>query len=434
MDASLLPLVRKYFETDHVAAAQALEAMSVEEAVSVIHALPPQLAAQAFKYLQPIYAAAILKDVPDTLFRDIVSELESQQGAQIFQSLPKDLRPKLLEYLPEKLKEEIRERLIYPEDSAGNIMTTNFLALRDDMNTKEAIARVRELAGKKESAFYAYVVDKENILVGIMNMRDMMLAKDDSRVSSVMRRDIFSVNSFMDRERVAEELSNRKYLAAPVVDAEGHMLGVIKADEMIQDVQEEATEDIQKMFGAGGDERVFSTVSFSMKKRLPWLYVNLATAFLAAGVISLFEDVIARITILAVFLPVVAGQGGNAGAQSLAVVMRGLVMREIPHNKSGRLIMKELWMGAISGLLIGVVTAGVAWVWQGNPYLGLVIGLAMIVNLAVAGLAGAAIPVMMKAVGLDPAQCSNIILTTITDVMGFLSFLGFAVLFQSYLL
>jgi magnesium transporter len=220
----------------------------------------------------------------------------------------------------------------------------------------------------------------------------------------------------------------------PVVDHEGHILGIIKAEQLLQGVQEEITEDLQRMFGAGGDERVSSPILYSLKKRLPWLHVNLATAFLAAAVVALFEDVIARITVLAVFLPVVAGQGGNAGAQSLAVVMRGLVMREIPKEGFRQLVLKESLLGTISGAVTGVVTAAVAWVWHGNPWLGLVIGLAMIVNLFAAGLSGAAIPILMKRVGLDPAQCSSIILTTVTDVIGFFAFLGFAVVFQNHLL
>jgi magnesium transporter len=248
-----------------------------------------------------------------------------------------------------------------------------------------------------------------------------------------MRQDLFTLHCFMDREEAAAQLAKRRYFAAPVVDHDGRILGIIKAEQLIQGVQEEVTEDLQRMFGAGGDERAFSPVSYSLKKRLPWLHVNLATAFLAAAVVALFEGIIAKITVLAVFLPVVAGQGGNAGAQSLAIVMRGLVMREIPKDKVKRLVLKEAWVGTITGAVTGIVTALVAWAWHGNPWLGLVIGLAMIVNLAAAGLSGAAIPVLMKAVGLDPAQCSSIILTTVTDVVGFFAFLGFAVVFQSHL-
>jgi magnesium transporter len=223
-----------------------------------------------------------------------------------------------------------------------------------------------------------------------------MIASPDKPLEDIIRRDVFSVHCFLDRQEVANELSRRKYFAAPVVDSENHMLGIIKAERLIQGVREDITKDIQRMFGVGGDERVFSTILFSLKKRLPWLYVNLATAFLAAAVVALFEGIIAKLTILAVFLPVVAGQGGNAGAQSLAVVMRGIVMREIPKNKISSLILKEGKLGATNGALIGVVTAVVAWLWHGNPYLGLVIGLGMLFNLIFAGLSGASIPLLMK--------------------------------------
>jgi magnesium transporter len=187
------------------------------------------------------------------------------------------------------------------------------------------------------------------------------------------------------------------------------------------------------MFGASPDERAFSPMLFSLRKRLPWLHVNLATAFLAAFVVSLFEGTIAKITVLAIFLPVVAGQGGNAGAQSLAIVMRGLVMREIPRQRVRALVIKEGMLGIITGTVTGIVTGLIAWLWQGSAFLGVVVGLGMIVNLFFAGLSGASIPIVMRALGWDPAQCSSIILTTVTDVVGFVAFLGFAVLFQGYL-
>jgi magnesium transporter len=229
-------------------------------------------------------------------------------------------------------------------------------------------------------------------------------------------------------------LRQRHLFAVPVVDAEQRLLGVVKADRVIQDVQEETTEDLLRMVGVGGDETTASSLWFSLRKRLPWLHVNLLTAFLAASVVAVFEDIIAKITILAVFLPVVAGQGGNAGAQSLAVVMRGIVLREIRPSTGMRLVVKEGCLGALNGLIIGVVTALIAWFWKGSPFLGVVIGLGMLVNLTAAGAAGAAIPLVMKRLGFDPAQSSSIILTTITDIVGFFAFLGFAVLFQQYLI
>ncbi len=434
MRTPLLPLVQKFFESDPVAAAHSLETMDEAQALSVLKALPPSLSAQAFRHLQVSFVATLLKEVPPDLFTEIVRRLDAQQGAAVFTHLPDHIRKSFLDHLSEKDKQQIQELLTYPQNSAGRLMTTAFLAFHPEVKVRDAIHKIRALAHKKALTSYTYVVDSNDRLVGVINMRDLFLASPDVTLESIMIKDVFAVNSFMDREDVANELSKRKYFAAPVVDPENRLLGVVKTDHLLAHLQAEATEDIQKMFGAGGDERAFSPVAFSLRKRLPWLHVNLATAFLAAAVVALFEGIIAKITVLAVFLPVVAGQGGNAGAQSLAVVMRGLVMREIPAQKVRKLLGKESLIGAINGLLIGFVTAAIAWLWHGNPFLGVVIGLAMIVNLVAAGLSGAAIPITMKAVGLDPAQSSSIILTTVTDVVGFFAFLGFAVLFQSYLL
>lgn len=431
----LLPIVRKYFEHDPVQAAHSIEVMEVEDALQVLKALPPVLTARAFPYLQMDHAASLLREIDSKLFADIVEHLDPQQGATLLLHLPVEDRRSFLDALSQGKRRQIQELLSYPEDSAGRIMTPEFLAFHTDLTVKDVIQKIRVLSQKRGApSSYAYVIDNNGCLVGVINMRDLMLAKGDEKLETVMRRDVFSVNGFLDREKVAAELTKRKFFVVPVVDHENRLLGIVRAEDLLEDVQEEATEDIQKMFGVSGDERAFSQVGFSLKKRLPWLHVNLATAFLAAFVVSLFEDTIAKITVLAIFMPVVAGQGGNAGAQSLAVVMRGLVMREIPKRRRIEFIFKEAGIGMINGIVIGLVTGTVAWVWQGNPMLGVVVGLAMISNLFIAGLTGAAIPITMKAIGFDPAQCSNIILTTFTDVMGFFSFLGLAVIFQHYLL
>ncbi|HEX9879236.1 MAG TPA: magnesium transporter [Candidatus Binatia bacterium] len=429
----LLPLVHRFFETDPVAAAHSLETMEEEECALVLKVLPAPLLAEAFRYLQPQQAAVLLKDAPPELLESVVANLEPQQGAYILLSLPQETRTVFLDYLPEKAKREIQELLTYPENSAGRIMTTEFLAFHTEVKVRDAIQRIRTLANQKAPASYTYVVDRENHLEGVINMRDLLVASGEETLGSIMRKGVFAVDCFMDREEVANQLTKRRFFAVPVTDQEQRLLGIIKADQLLGDIQQEATEDIQKLFGAGGDERVFSPIAFSLRKRLPWLHVNLATAFLAAAVVGLFEGIIAKITVLAVFLPVVAGQGGNAGIQTLAVVMRGLVMREIAPHRVWPLLRKEAVIGILNGITIGVVTGAVAWLWHGKAALGVVIGLAMIVNLLAAGLAGAAIPLSMKAMGLDPAQSSGIVLTTVTDVVGFFSFLGFAVLFQSLL-
>jgi len=430
----LAPVLKKYFENDPVAAARNLESLPADNAVAALKAVPASAAVEIVKRLSDSMAAVMIKDLPKHLFQEISGKLDSQQLASIFLCLPKDRQTELLQAMGEKKKQEVQELLTFPEDSAGRLMSSVFLSVYSDIVVKDAVQKIKQLAQKGFPPSYAYVVDRENHLVGVMTMRDTLLADKNAVVQTVMKKEIFAIDSFMDREQVAHELASRRFFAAPVVDRENRMLGVVKADQLLKGVQEEAAEDMQRMFGVGADEKTFSTIGFSLKKRLPWLHINLATAFLAASVVALFEDIIAKITVLAVYLPVVAGQGGNAGAQSLAVVMRGLVMREIPPQKVKGLVLKETWIGFINGIVIGVVTALAASLWQGNPYLGIVIGLGMIVNLTVAGLSGAAIPLVMKALRLDPAQCSNIILTTITDVMGFFAFLGFAVLFQNYLM
>jgi magnesium transporter len=314
------------------------------------------------------------------------------------------------------------------------MMCTDVIALRKDVKVEEAILRIRNLAVKKTPFSYTYVIDEENHLLGVITMRDLILAAPETPIIEFMKTDVFTVNAFMDIEDVASEVTRRKYLAAPVVDIEGKLIGIVKANQFIGQQQQGATEDLLKMFGAGSTESAFTPIRHSLVKRQPWLHVNLLTAFLAAAVVAIFEDTIAQITALAVFLPVVAGQGGNAGNQSLAVVMRGLVMREIPRKKFWKLIAKESTIGLINGITIGIVTAGIAWLWYDNGVLGIVIGLAMIVNLVVAGMSGAAIPLIMKSLGFDPAQSSSIVLTTITDVVGFLAYLGFARMFINYLI
>jgi magnesium transporter len=433
-DHALLPLVERLFEKDCVAAARLLETLDEPQVVQVLRSLPPATAARAVRQLQVGFAAALLRDAEEDLFKEMARELDGPHAAAIFVSLPEDARERFLAHLPEKIKHQVREQLTFPEDSIGRIMSTQLIALNQDLTLHEAIERIRLLAQKRFPASYAYVVDDQERLVGVMNMRDLMLARPEQKLREVMRTEVFTLSAVASREEAAAELSRRRYFAAPVVDADKRVLGLVKAEQLMHGLQQDLTSDIQRMFGAGGDERVSSPMSHSLKKRLPWLHVNLVTAFVAAGVVALFEDVIARVTVLAIFLPVVAGQGGNAGAQSLAIVMRGLVMREVPKDGIKRLILKEAMLGAISGCATGLVTALVAWIYHGSPWLGLVIGLAMIVNLLAAGLAGAAIPILMRALRLDPAQSSSIILTTVTDVVGFFAFLGLALVFESRLL
>jgi magnesium transporter len=434
MEESTVPLVRKFFELNPVDAAHSLEALGAEQALSVLTRVSPELSSRAFDSLEPRFGAHLILNLPQETAAKILAQMSVTRAAELIICIRKlEERTELLDRIEPARADQIRKLTTYPEDTAGRIMTPEFLALEVDMKVGSAIKELRSRVQKKKFLSYIYVTDKEGCLKGVLNMRDLILADEETPLLSVMNTDVFHVDASMDRENVIQEIGHRQFLSVPVVDRLGHLVGTIRSDELLASVQEEATEDIQKMFGAGGDEHVSSSIWFSIRKRLPWLHINLITAFLAVTVIALYENMIAQMTALAIFLPVVASQGGNAGAQSLAVVMRGLVLREVEFRFARKIIMREGFLGLVNGLLIGVVSGFVAWFWNGNMYLGIVIALAMVVNMVVAGISGAGIPIIMKALGRDPAQSSNILLTTVTDVVGFFVFLSLALLYQPFL-
>lgn len=431
----IIPFLERLVSQDLGKAVKVLEDTPRADASVILGLLSAKSVIQIINRLQASYAASLLELSSPDLALATLAGIPPNRAASLVMHLSVEARERLLPSFSGKLADTIRELYTYPEGSVGRLMSTDYLTFFKHEETGDVIEKIRSFAHKNTIPLsYTYVVDDEGILQGVLNMRDLMLADSEKPLSEVMISKIFTFDCFMDRGDAAREMAKRKYFAAPIVDAENRLLGVIKAENLISGLKEDVTSNLQKMVGAGGDERTFSPIKFALKKRLLWLHVNLATAFLAASVVAMFESIIARITILAVFLPVIAGQGGNAGAQSLAVVMRGLVMREIPRKRIPELIYKETVLGAVNGVVIGLVTAFIAWLWYGNPWFGLVIGLGMVINLVIAGFAGCSIPLLMKKMGIDPAQSSSIILTTVTDVMGFLAFLGLAVIFQDYII
>jgi magnesium transporter len=429
-DAALLPLIEPLIEADPKRAAMALEAMGDEGAAAAMLALTPQLAAAVLPHLAAGFAATLLAASSESTVSTVTAGLDPKRAASIIIHLPLEALERLVPHLPEAVRVEVQAQLAYPEDSVGRAMNTHFLAFHASMTAADAIRRIRALAQNGMPASYLYVVDDDDTLLGVLNMHSLMLAAEKAPLRTIMNPNIFSVHAFAERSQASEELSRRRYFAAPVVDSAGKIVGLIKAEHLLSDAKLDATEDLLRMVGAGSDERAFSPMRQSLKTRLPWLHVNLVTAFLAAGVVAMFEGLIAQLTVLAVFLPIIAGQGGNAGAQSLAIVMRGLVMREVPKDRRLKLIAKEATIGIITGAATGAVTGFVAWLVYGNPTLGFVVTIAMIVNLFFAGAAGASIPLLLKALRLDPAQSSSIILTTVTDIVGFFVFLSLALAFK----
>jgi magnesium transporter len=309
-------------------------------------------------------------------------------------------------------------------------MDPRVTAVRDNATAREALSRLRSRGRHADGD--VYTVDAVGRLTGVVTAQEVAAAALTQTLDHLAkpREGVLAVAT---RDEISERLSGMAVASLPVVDVEGRLLGVIRTATLIDVAQEAASADIQTMVGASRDERALSKVSFAVKRRLPWLHVNLATAFLAASVVGLFEETIARFTALAVLMPVVAGQSGNTGAQALAVTMRGLALREIRPRHWLRIAFKEGRVAIINGIAVAITTSAGVWLWSQSPGLALVIGLAMTMSMAAAGLAGAIIPIGLTVAGQDPAQASSIVLTTVTDVVGFLSFLGLATAFAAML-
>ncbi len=424
-------LLRAFIELHPEDAARAIEASDADEAARFFASLPDRVAISLLDRLQPHVAADLLRHARAEQAARLLDAIEPQTASAIVEHLETEQREAVLVALPETKARALRVLAEYPAETAGGMMETKVAALPLDLTVQQAIAAIRK--APREALYYLYVTKRNGELAGVLSMRDLLLALPRDPIEPLVRRDVLSVPATMPAEEVVDLMSERKFLAMPVVDIDRKLLGVIKYDEALQAGILEGFEDLQRIVGAGGDERALSPVSTVVVRRLPWLLVNLATAFLAAAVVGLFENIIAQVTALAVLLPVVSGQGGNSGSQSLAVVMRGLAMREVIPGAAGRVIRKELLAALVNGLAVAVVTAVAVYVWSRSIPLALVIGLAMVVNMTAAAVSGTVIPLVLRAMGRDPAQSAAIFLTTVTDIVGFASFLGFAMLFMRWL-
>jgi magnesium transporter len=311
-------------------------------------------------------------------------------------------------------------------------MNPSVFALSEDLTVAESISALQS-ARDVEMVFYLYVVDARRHLVGVTSLRRLLLVSPETPLKRLMTPDVISARVDTDQEEVARLVASYNLLAVPVVDEENKLVGVVTVDDVIDVIKDEATEDLLRLAGVSGDERIATPPGEALRKRLPWLGVNLVTAFVAASVVALFESTIEQVTALAVFMPIVAGMGGNAATQTLTVVVRGLALGELSWANTRKALMKELLIGVGNGAALGLVAAGVAWATKGDPLLGLILGVAMVCNMAVAATAGTLVPLGLKALKIDPALASSVFITTFTDVVGFASFLGLATVFVKFL-
>lgn len=388
-------------------------------AASTISELPPEIFRQ------------VVEAVGDDRLADVLGRLEVDDIVHLVAELPEERRSAVVGLLAEDCRADLHKAELYPEHSAGRVMTTDFVALDAKMTAQEAIdhIRARGSRGETDAILYLYVADDERLLQGVVPIRRLVTAAPDRPCGELMLREPVSVRADTDQEEVARIVARYNLLAIPVVDADGRMLGLITVDDVIDVIHEEATEDIYNLAGLDEEERVFSPVGLSVRKRLPWMVVNLATAFLAASVVGLFRHTIEQVVTLAIFMPVVAGMAGNTGVQALTVVARGIALGETEFSSGLRAVGKQFLVCIAVGAVTGCLGASVAYYWGGSPIFGLVVFVAMLLSMAVAGLAGAAVPLTLKALQQDPALGSGVLVTTFTDAVAFFTFLGIATLF-----
>ncbi len=409
--------------------ADRLQRMEVSDARAILQRLPralgaavlfetdPERSRELAESMEPAELTALLRELPPNAIADLVGELPPERARRVLTLLPLDkARP-------------VRELLRYPVDTAGGIMSDRFISLRADLTVQQSLELLRAGPEKRaEEISYLYVTGEQGKLVGVVAMRDLVFRRPERRIAEIMNPQVKFVRVDDDQEEIARQFEHYHYLGLPVLDLDGKLVGVVKASDALHVAQAEATEDMQLMVGLSGEEHALTPWPRSLAKRLPWLFINLGTAFLAAMVVGFYEDTIARWSALAIFLPIIAGQGGNAGIQTLTVIVRDMALGELSPGDGRKALLKEVILGLINGVAIGMVVGLVGYLWKGDIRLGFVAGAAMVLNQLAAALSGVLIPFGLKVCKIDPALASSIFVTTVTDVAGFFFFLWLAAL------
>ncbi len=423
-DAVLKELLTEYHASE---IAIILEGLPQESRDRIINILPSDLASDVLSEMDAeSHPERILENLNPEKRSEIVEELDYDDATDIISQLPEEQQNEILLELDEEDASTIRNLLTYAEDTAGGIMNTQVLKLNGKSSKKEALDEVIRQSEEMEEFYTINVIDDDNVLLGIVSLKDIIKAKNSIKVAELIQVDFVYVLADTDQEEVAKLISQYNLTSIPVVDEEMHLLGRITFDDVIDVLEEENTEDILKISGVSEDEELAGNWREAVKSRLPWLVLNLGTAFLAASVIRYFHGTIAQLGIIAGYMTMIAGMGGNAATQALAVTVRRISLNDLTDNQAYRTVLKEFTVGLINGAVIGAIVFVFAYFYDLNPLLGLVVFLAMTGNLIIAGVAGSAIPLVLKRVGIDPAVASSIIITTFTDVFGFLLLLGMA--------
>jgi len=433
---------------------KALEEGRTSEAIAIWLNLHPADRAEVFQRLDEEHQRALITNLDVASIADLLEELDDEEAAEAAEEIPTERLADVLDEMepdeaadllgdlpPEQAREalaemedadEVRPLLGYPDESAGGLMTTTYIALRRQTTAAQAIEFLRQVSDRTEIPFYLYVVDKERRLVGVVDLRDLLAVPPDTVMEDIMDPDVIYVTAGTDQEKVAHIMAKYDLAAIPVVDSKRRLIGVITYDDIVDVLEEEATEDIYHLASVS-DEDIDpeSPLIEQLKGRLPWLYLNTLTALFASWVISHFENIIAQAAVLALFQSVVAGQGGNAASQNVAMTVRAIALGKLSPKALVRVLIKQFFAGLLLGILVGSVVGVGVYFWRGNLYLSLVLGMALVGNLSVGSVVGVLVPLGLQAIGVDPALASSILVTAVTDSSGFFIFLSLASHFLS---
>jgi magnesium transporter len=417
--------VRRAHDLEPADLADVLAALDEKERVTAVNALPAELSSQALVEMpEEAHAEETLAALEPERAAEIVEELEDDDAADILGELPVADQERILQEVEHRA--DVDRLLRYDEETAGGLMTAHTVTVRNTDTVAQALEEIRRQAEEVTDFYQVFVVDRDHRLVGLLPFKDLIVSKPDRMVGDFMTDADITVRPDLDQERVARLMARYNLPSVAVVDESGRLLGRVTFDDVIDVVEAETTEDLLRFGGVPADEDLAAGWNVAVRSRLPWLALNLGTAFLAGGVVYLFQGTILRTVTLAVWMPVIAGMGGNAGTQALAVTVRRLALGLIPTRQFARVVGKEVLVGLTNGLVIGTVVGAVATLMGEGTTLGIVVFLAMTGNLLVAGFAGAFIPLVLERLGVDPAIASSIFVTTFTDVCGFLLLLGLA--------
>ena len=422
--------VRRVLDGMHPAdIALLLQSLPVAERDMLWEGLDDEVRAEVFAEAEDAVRTPRMLRMEAVALAEIAREVDDDDAADILQDLPEPVIEEVLEALDSQERDRLQSILAYPEDTAGGLMNLDVVTVRADVSLEVVQRYLRRRGEIPEKTNRLFVVDRENRYRGEMRLADLLIGAPEREVAELMRTEQGGIDASTPAHEVARLFEQRNLITAPVVDEGGRLLGRITADDVMDVIREEGDRSFLGMAGLSEEDDLFAPVLVSTRRRTLWLGVNLATALLAAWVIGLFEATIQQLVALAVLMPVVASMGGIAGSQTLTIVIRGMALGQIAARNVGWLLGKELSVGLLNSLCWALVVGAIAWLWFGDPGLGVIVGCALVINLVVAALAGASIPLLLRRLLVDPALAGGVVLTTVTDVVGFMTFLGLGALF-----